>query len=310
MGISMFKPNTTKPTVSILEICAPEIIITKRALTKMQIYVNTCDNEVGWLGIAIKEDKYIYIEDVLLFEQEVHATTTEITPEGLATFGEKLLADYPDNGMEIWNNIKVWGHSHVNMSTFASGQDDKQMETFAEGGHDWFIRIIANKKGDMNIDIYDYSLGIIYKGVIWKEGITEEETKILKQIKFLQQKIKEINKNFISKYEFQIKKEIKEKVKEIKTVVTGYQYGRNWQPYNYQSQIPSNNYDTDDIKTYADVYKLFEDDLLYEIGQCKSYKDASVIILTFDESLSSKEVNLVWEVGQAYYKSHKGGTAK
>ena len=45
------------------------------------------------------------------------------------------------------------------MSPSPSGQDDSQMDYFKDG-NDWFIRLITNKKGDMNITIYDYANGI------------------------------------------------------------------------------------------------------------------------------------------------------
>ena len=98
---------------------------------------------------------------MFLFRQEVHATTTEITTEGLNEFAMDLL--YEENGVEIWNNMKVWGHSHVNMTTSPSGQDDKQIEVFAENAEDFFIRIIANKSGDFRIDLYDFTTGVIYE---------------------------------------------------------------------------------------------------------------------------------------------------
>src|SRR5690606_11009605 len=108
---------------------------------KMFIYVDECNDEIGWLGTAKimegNEHNIVFIDDVFLFDQEVHATTTEITPEGLTEFANELI-EMGDKGIEIWNNIKVWGHSHVNLGVSPSGQDDKQMKTFRDGGHDWF----------------------------------------------------------------------------------------------------------------------------------------------------------------------------
>ena len=67
-------------------------------------------DEVGWLGTVYynSEHNYYFVSDVFLFDQEVHGTTTEITPEGLADFATELLQR--EDGMEIWNNMKLWGH--------------------------------------------------------------------------------------------------------------------------------------------------------------------------------------------------------
>ena len=142
----------------------PELYIYNDAMNKMEEYIRQSDLEIGWLGCATKEDGNYYIEDVFLFKQEVHSTTTEITTEGLNEFAMDLL--YEENGVEIWNNMKVWGHSHVNMPTSPSGQDDKQIEVFAENAEDFFIRIIANKSGDFRIDLYDFTTGVIYEKFI------------------------------------------------------------------------------------------------------------------------------------------------
>ena len=84
--------------------------------------------------------------------------------------------------MDIWNELRGWGHSHVNMGITPSGQDDNQMETFSEGGHPCFLRIIANKKGEFRIDLYDFQQGILYSNLPWWEETTDFERAIENQI--------------------------------------------------------------------------------------------------------------------------------
>ena len=87
-----FIQSSTKPSVQVLDTFLPIIIISKDALSKMQLYCELCNTEIGWLGTAFYKDKsVIYIADVFLFKQDVHSTTTEITPEGLSEFAEELL---------------------------------------------------------------------------------------------------------------------------------------------------------------------------------------------------------------------------
>lgn len=130
-----------------------ELYILPEARNKMELYCDLSEGEIGWLAYVEQFDKQGFlITDCALLKQEVHATTTEITAEGL---------------LEFWNNtpveqqakIKLWGHSHVNMSVSPSGQDDSQMEYFRDG-NPWFIRLITNKKREYHIDIYDYANGL------------------------------------------------------------------------------------------------------------------------------------------------------
>ena len=205
----MFKQySNSKPTVEVLETCMPKILISKEALIKMSIYVDECSDEIGWLGTAYKqEDGSIFIHDVYLFEQDVHSTTTEITPEGLTKFAEELLNQ--ENGIEIWNNLKVWGHSHVNMTPTPSGQDNKQMVTFADGGHDWFIRIIANKKDEMRVDLYNFDEGIIYNNLPWAEVVSDEELKLKAELLRIKEQLDKINEQHKEKHKEAIKKKLK-----------------------------------------------------------------------------------------------------
>ncbi len=319
--MSYFKERLqTKPTVTVLEQCLPDVIINSNALVKMQLYVDKCDDEIGWLGTAYKQKNTIYVEDVYLFEQEVHSTTTEITPEGLSKFGEELLKQ--DNGIEIWNNLKVWGHSHVNMSTSSSGQDDKQMETFANNGHDWFVRIIANKKGEMQIDLYDYSQGIIYKDLPWEEAMSEEEQHIQEQIALLYQKIADMKKIQLEKFEKQIKDEMKEKVSK-KTYSYQGQYYRKGGQIGYTSNYYANKYDKDDddkvvvihngkkneiekntnanfIEDESDIHIYFTEGEIMDIGEARFYAEASSIIDQSMMNFTYADKHKIWEYCKRY----------
>lgn len=130
-----------------------ELYILPQARNKMELYCDLSEGEIGWLAFVEKFDKQGFlITDCALLKQEVHSTTTEITAEGLLEFWNAVAP-------EKHEQIKLWGHSHVNMSVNPSGQDDSQMEYFKDG-NPWFIRLITNKKREYYIDIYDYANGI------------------------------------------------------------------------------------------------------------------------------------------------------
>lgn len=141
----------------------PRIFATPVALYKMRYYIDNTDKEIGWLGYVTKlADTQYLIEDVFLLKQKVHAATTEIDAEALAKLATDLIKQGED-GMAKYNKIRMWGHSHVNMSTGASGQDDNQMNEFATS--DFYIRLIGNKRGEWNVCLYDYVDNLLWSGL-------------------------------------------------------------------------------------------------------------------------------------------------
>jgi hypothetical protein len=153
----------------------PLIYVEPIALDKMALYVQGCNKEIGWLGHVERLDNVFLIRDVYLFKQEVHATTCEINPEGLADFVTEMYVNHGDIADDVLNNLRLWGHSHVNMSVSPSGQDDTQINTFKDA-NPWFIRVIANKAGEMEFSIYDFEQGIKFKNVKWVEYRSAQAT--------------------------------------------------------------------------------------------------------------------------------------
>lgn len=207
--------------VKIMKNFAPKIFINIDAINKMKEYIRQSSLEIGWLGTARRFSNQIFIDDVFLFKQEVHSTTTEITTEGLNDFAMELLSQ--EDGVEIWNNMKVWGHSHVNMSTSPSSQDDKQIEVFSQNADDFFIRIIANKKDDFRIDLYDYTTGVIYEQLPYEVDYGEDKDIIESLYKKIEEITEAINLRIKPSETMveEIKTEIKEKVTEKKFTYSG-----------------------------------------------------------------------------------------
>lgn len=159
----------------------PNIVIEQTALEKMKAYVTYCDKEIGWLGTATQQGNTITIHDMFLFEQEVHETTCEINEQAVAKWYEEMLITH-ENGIEIVNTMRVWGHSHVNMSVSPSGQDDTQFSELIKGVNDFFIRIIANKKGEMRLDYHDVVDNITFYNIEWATEVSIDLKEIQKEI--------------------------------------------------------------------------------------------------------------------------------
>lgn len=181
----------------------PTLYITPTALAKMRIYVEECDKEVGWLGEVEQLDKDYICKDVFLPGQDTHSSTTEIQPDDLVKLAE-------ENEDELLERLLLWGHSHVNMSTSPSGQDNDQINLFKNNKMPFFFRVIANKKGDLTVTYYDIPRQITVTDSAWcvyNEVNLDEEL---------------------------IKQEIKDKVREKTytnsyTPIAGQTYGKIWE---------------------------------------------------------------------------------
>lgn len=207
-----FRRPKAESEVIMLEQKAPIIRIDFDALLKMNAYVDNCESEIGWLGRVETIHGVQFITEVYLFEQEVDGTTTEISPEGLQDFAEELLTE--EDGLEKWNQIRMWGHSHVNMSTSPSWQDDDQMLEFMKTGHPFFLRLIANKKGEVRIDYYDYENKLCYQNIEWEISYPAEVTEYLRQMQELEDKFNHFRDHLIESIQQQVKPEIRALVTE------------------------------------------------------------------------------------------------
>lgn len=167
----MFVPHPFNTTVAFSR--APQIIISKQAYEKMWQYVDQCDVEIGWLGTVERIGFQFIIQDIFLPEQDVTAATTEITEDGLRGLANELLTR-PD-GVELWNKMLFWGHSHVTMGTTASSVDENQMDTFRKNDVPYFIRGIFNKHGRGQFDLFLYEQEIVIHDVPWSLEVSMNE---------------------------------------------------------------------------------------------------------------------------------------
>lgn len=130
----------------------PTVHISAIAHQKMWALVQHCPIEIGWLCTVIQQDNGDFlVEDVYVPEQECTMSTTDISADGI---GELLGALLADGRVDEVGKLKCWGHSHVNMAVFASGVDEDQTADYLAQHEDFFIRIIANKQGDLYCTAY------------------------------------------------------------------------------------------------------------------------------------------------------------
>jgi len=156
---------SVKPDVKPLFHGTPTIYITESAARYMHKLVEKVAMEVGWLMVVNQmETGDFVLSECIVPAQDCHATTTELTPEGLAQAAIEVMEEDAKNGVTDpkderfrVNRLNSWFHSHASMGVSPSGQDDQQMKDFCQqygDDHSIWIRGIVNKKGDAHITVY------------------------------------------------------------------------------------------------------------------------------------------------------------
>ena len=138
------------------------LYFTKNAWQKMQALVSGFNKEVAWHGIAKRgddpeKDEYV-ISDILVYPQEVTGATVNTDQVEYQTW----LMNHED---EVFNNIRMQGHSHVNMGTTPSGVDESLYDRILAQLEDdmFYIFMIWNKQGQKTIKIYDLAKNVLFE---------------------------------------------------------------------------------------------------------------------------------------------------
>lgn len=146
------RPDGKRTTVERIRGTWPSVVVTPQAHGKMWALVRACPIEIGWLSPCTRRaDGAIIVSDVFVPSQVCTASTTEITPDGEQ---EMLSAFIAEGKLHTINSLRCWGHSHVSMSVFASGTDEQQTRVYLDRFDDFFVRLIANKRGDLFCSLY------------------------------------------------------------------------------------------------------------------------------------------------------------
>lgn len=140
-----------------------KIYFTEAAWMKMQALIKEFDKEVAWHGVAFRgedetKDEYI-IKDIVVYPQKVTGSTVEMDTEEYAKWIEDNIED------ERFFNIRMQGHSHVNMMVSPSSVDLAHQEAILDQLSDklFYIFMIWNKRGDSNIKIYDLAKNVLFE---------------------------------------------------------------------------------------------------------------------------------------------------
>lgn len=135
-----------------------EIVYSEKAWMKTILLVENRDLEVGWHGVVRRSESpnVFIVDDILIFPQKVTSTSTEPEDEDYVSWQDSLDA-------ETFNKVRLYGHSHVNMSVAPSSTDMKYREDLLTDVDDFYIFQIFNKKGYISSHVYDVREGVRYE---------------------------------------------------------------------------------------------------------------------------------------------------
>ena len=157
-----FKTGEQKLTFSttVSEVLKDKITVMFEPLTylRMQALVEFYDTELAWYGLIKKiNPKLYYVYDVKVMKQTVNGSKVDTEDEDMLEFFDSLTDE------EI-NDLHFQAHSHVNMSTGASGTDiENQLDTVSKiDKKGFYLFQIWNKSGDINTYLYDKEANMLY----------------------------------------------------------------------------------------------------------------------------------------------------
>jgi hypothetical protein len=150
----------------VMKLGQPKILLSMQAYQDMTRMVSMFSSEVGWLGTVERKGNVFLIKEVFLFDQVVDGMANVISAKTLMAWVSNLMEEREDAD-KIINEMKFWGHSHVNMPTTPSGQDEYQMQVFEKRCNDFFLRGIANRFGRLEFTLYLYSEGVTVYDAEW-----------------------------------------------------------------------------------------------------------------------------------------------
>lgn len=129
----------------------PSVLFSKLAWQKMWALVHNCKIEISWFGYVMPEEEKeklgisetYYVEDIYVVDQECTGVKSDMLPDAVSNLCIRLM----DEGKDP-SRLKLWGHSHVNMSVGFSGTDEATIERLEL---EPLLSIVLNKQGDVNL---------------------------------------------------------------------------------------------------------------------------------------------------------------
>lgn len=134
-----------------------DLILSPTAYGKMMTLIMCFDSEVAWHGTVTRDGNNFTVDDILVYPQEVTGVTVNTDQ---AAYEEWLMGLDDD----VFNAVRMQGHSHVDMSVSPSSVDEEHQEKILDqlDDNDYYIFLIGNKKADIYAVIYDMQSNVVF----------------------------------------------------------------------------------------------------------------------------------------------------
>ena len=203
------------------------VMFTPKAYLRMQALVDYFDTEVGWYGLVERlADKIFRVYDVKICKQYVNGGKVDTKDDENDNEVLKFFDSLTD---EEANHMHFQAHSHVKMTTNASGIDlQNQTDVIRNMGKTGFyIFQIWNKNGDINTYLYDLDNNVFYdkKDVVIE--IEDDEGTLMDYIASIQDLVVE-KKTYPYQENKRKKKEEKEETVYLNNYWNGVNYPERW----------------------------------------------------------------------------------
>jgi hypothetical protein len=141
--------------------CTATVLLSPEAYRKIVALVTEFSDEVAWHGTVSRSSSLInefIIEDIFVYPQEVTGSTVNTDQEAYTDW----LYGLDD---EVFNKIRMQGHSHVNMGVSPSGVDDNHRKQILEQleSEMFYVFMVWNKSLNIHTLIYDMANNILYE---------------------------------------------------------------------------------------------------------------------------------------------------
>ena len=158
----------------------PTVYVPTDVMAKMEALVRESPVEISWHGLVKrnKEENAYLLYDILLFPQINSAAATQTDQDEYAKWFMDILNDEDESKFD---DMRMHGHSHVNMNVYSSAIDDgyqTELLTNIQDG-DYYIFMVLNKKRDICCLIYDYDQQILFEtGDVTIKLVTKDKQSI------------------------------------------------------------------------------------------------------------------------------------
>jgi hypothetical protein len=150
---------------------APQVYIDRDAYQDMLAVSLATNDEVAWFSEVEQQGDTFLILTVYVPHQQSNAGTVEVEPEHLADFAEEFIDEH---GIEAFNRLHCWGHSHHKMGVSPSHQDSVTVDRLCQSLGAPFLAVRINHRGEIQVDVA-YPTGFTFEDADCYIGVPDRK---------------------------------------------------------------------------------------------------------------------------------------